>query len=324
MASIVRFVSKQIARVVSGNTLFRVNAPKFLPFYHTISNSQLTHVLNYPYRDIKTFESELDYFLKYFNPVSLEEFYSHNKDFSNNFHLTFDDGLSECAEIIAPVLLKKGIPATFFVNSDFVGNKALFHRYKASLLLNGLLTNPDSETESFLAQHGLFRHNLLKVSFLKSDIIDQAAEMLEIDFDTFLKEHQPYMTKSQIKQLHKQGFTIGGHSCSHPEFWLMKKNMQLNEIQKNMEWVTHHFDSKIKAFAFPFTDHGVSKKLLKKVVKDKICDITFGTAGLKFDSVSSHFQRYPVEMHGNFSNNLKAEFVYFVLRKWVGKARVKH
>ncbi|RIJ49818.1 polysaccharide deacetylase family protein [Maribellus luteus] len=324
MANIPRSICKQVARVVPAKTLLRLNTPAFLPFYHTVSNSHLAHVLNYPYRDADTFENELDYLLKYFTPVSLEDFYKNSHGSGKNFHLTFDDGLSECAEVIAPILSRKGIPATFFINSDFVGNKALFHRYKASLLLNGLLTNPDSETESFLAKHGLFRHNLLKTPYHQNDLIDQAAELLEMDFAAFLKEQQPYMTKSQLKQLHKQGFTIGGHSCSHPEFWLMKKNAQFDEIEKNMEWINRHFEPKIKAFAFPFTDHGVSEKLLSKLVKKQICDITFGTAGLKFDSVSTHFQRYPVEMPGDFVNNLKAEFLYFLIRKWVGKARVKH
>jgi hypothetical protein len=57
---------------------------------------------------------------------------------------------------------------------------------------------------------------------------------------------------------------------------------------------------------------------------EKICDVTFGTAGIKFDELDFHFQRYPVEKKGDFILNLKEEFVYFALRKIIGKATVKH
>jgi hypothetical protein len=55
-------------------------------------------------------------------------------------HLSFDDGLSACYDTIAPILLRKGVPATFFLNPAFIDNKALMFRYKISLCLNALDT----------------------------------------------------------------------------------------------------------------------------------------------------------------------------------------
>ncbi|MBK6281897.1 MAG: hypothetical protein IPF54_03815 [Draconibacterium sp.] len=63
---------------------------------------------------------------------------------------------------------------------------------------------------------------------------------------------------------------------------------------------------------------------MKALKNENICDISFGTAGIKYDEYDSHFQRYPVEIPGDFKQNLKAELVYFVLRKIIGKATVKH
>jgi hypothetical protein len=80
----------------------------------------------------------------------------------------------------------------------------------------------------------------------------------------------------------------------------------------------------IKAFSFPFTDSGASLKVMKALKEKRICDISFGTAGIKYDEFETHFQRYPVENPGDFKMNLKAELVYFVLRKIIGKATVKH
>ena len=123
-----RFISKQFGKLISVQSLLKLKTPVFQPFYHIVSNNKLPHILNYNYRKVSQFEKELDFYLKYFKPVTLEELVSNKNLDDKIFHLSFDDGLKECAEIIAPILLKKGIPATFFVNPGFVGNQQLFHK----------------------------------------------------------------------------------------------------------------------------------------------------------------------------------------------------
>lgn len=324
MAQFPRDVSKHLARFVTANRLFKSNTPVFLPFYHVVSNNNLPHIRNYPYRNEKEFETELNYILNFFKPISLEELIFNKNAGSPVFHLTFDDGLRECAEVIAPVLLRKGIPATFFINTGFIDNKELFHKYKASLILNYLDEFPDSQTEQFLKKHLLDRTKILRATFQQNDILDEAAEMLEIDFPAFLKKEKPYLTSAQVKDLREKGFTIGGHSHNHSEFWEMKTKAQLKQVQKSMDWINKNIDQKIKVFSFPFTDNGVKKKLLEKIRAENICDITFGTAGLKHDSFSTHFQRVPMEQMKQIEAFLKEEFMYYHLRKLIGKARVEH
>lgn len=319
-----RFLSKQISRFWSANSLFQLNAPVFLPFYHVVSNHQLPHILNYPYLNEKQFEQELDFFLKYFKPVSLEYIYQNPKPSEKVFHLSFDDGLRSCAEIVAPILLKKGIPATFFINSGFVDNKELFHRYKASLILTEMYRHPDTETENLLLENNLTQKNLLQSNFLQRAILDEAAELINLDFNAFLATEKPYLSTAQIKDLSQKGFTIGGHSHKHPEFWKISEKKQFKHVRKSMNWISENINQKIKAFSFPFTDDGVSENLFQGIKDENICDITFGTAGVKYDDVEMHFQRYVAEQNDDFKENLKAEFVYFKLRKAIGKATVKH
>lgn len=319
-----RLLSKQLSRFVSAEKLFQSKAPVFLPFYHTVSNHHLPYILNYPFLNEKEFEQQLDFYLKYFKPVSLEYIYKNPEPSEKVFHLSFDDGLRSCAEIVAPLLLKKGIPATFFINSGFVDNKELFHRYKASLIIAEMNLHPDSEAESLLFENNLTQDNLLQANFSQRAILDEAAEFLEFDFDTFLGIEKPYLSTTQIKDLSQKGFSIGGHSHKHPEFWKISEKKQLKHIRKSMNWVSENINQTIKAFSFPFTDDGASKNLFQRIKSENICDITFGTAGVKYDKISSHFQRYPAEQTGSFEENLKAEFLYFKLRKAIGKAHVKH
>lgn len=324
MNEIPRFISKQFGSLIPFQWLSKLKTPVFMPFYHVVSNEKLPHVLNYNYRYISQFEKELDFYLKYFKPVSLAELFSGNYSGRNILHLSFDDGLKECAEIIAPVLLKKGIPATFFVNTGFVDNLKLFHKYKASLILNRLCKTSNPKVEQILKEQNLQGKAILKASVLQEEVMDAAATLLGVNFKDFLEKQKPYLTTTQILKLKSDGFSIGAHSFSHPEFWKITEDEQLDEVKKSMNWLVEKINPEIRAFSFPFTDSGVSMKMLKTLKDEKICDVTFGTAGVKYDELDFHYQRYPVEKEGDFILNLKEEFVYFALRKIIGKATVKH
>ncbi len=324
MNKIPRFVSYQLGKLIPIKSLLKINTPVFQPFYHVVSNDKLPHISNYNYRSTVQFEKELDFYLKYFNPVSLSELKSGKNPGKNIFHLSFDDGLKECSEIIAPILLKKGIPATFFVNPGFVDNQRLFHKYKASLILGQLKTSPDLKAEQILKDQNLQGEQILKANILHEVFLDKVAEILGINFNDFLIKQKPYLTTEQLLKLKEQGFSIGAHSFYHPEFWKISEDEQIDEVKKSMDWLVEKINPEIKAFSFPFTDSGVSQKVMKALKNENICDISFGTAGIKYDEYDSHFQRYPVEIPGDFKQNLKAELVYFVLRKIIGKATVKH
>ena len=324
MNKLPRFVSKQFGKLVSFNSLLKLNTPVFQPFYHVVSYEKLPHILNYNYRTVSQFEKELNFYLQHFKPVSLNEIISNKFTTEKVFHLSFDDGLKESAEIIAPILLKKGIPATFFANPGFVDNKRLFHKYKASLILTNLKKSSVSQAEQLLKKHDLENEKILKATILQENILDEVAVLAGVSFNEFLEKQKPYLTTQQILDLQNQGFSIGAHSTNHPEFWKISEQEQMKEIRESMNWLTETVNPAIKAFSFPFTDSGVSLKVLKALQSEEICDVTFGTAGIKYDELQHHFQRYPVEQPGDFLENLKAELVYFALRKLIGKATVKH
>ena len=319
-----RFISSELSRLFSAETLVKIQTPVFMPFYHVVSDENPPHILNYNFRNIQQFEKELDFYLQHFQPVTLEELIAYPFPRKKVFHLSFDDGLKECAEVIAPVLLKKGIPATFFVNTGFVDNYALFHKYKASLLLRHLEKEPHPEALKQLKANNLEGQRILQATIHQVSVLDEIARITGFDFNDFLQQQKPYLTTPQLIQLQNQGFVIGAHSISHPEFWLISEEEQWKEIHQSMNWLTKNINPKIKTFAFPFSDFSVSKSVLRKMHKEQLCDITFGTAGVKFDEVENHFQRYPVEENGDFIKNLKSELVYFVLRSIIGKATVKH
>jgi peptidoglycan/xylan/chitin deacetylase (PgdA/CDA1 family) len=317
-----RHIAKQAGRIIPFSWLNRLSYPFLLPFYHVVSNEKLPHIHNYQYRNESEFIDELDFLLRHFKPVELHELLNPEMQGKKVFHLSFDDGLRQCFDVIAPILIRKGVPATFFVNPAFVDNFQLFHRYKASLVVSHIMDHPSAFKH--LEASGFDARSVLAIPYHQSRLLDDMALKMGISWDNFLGEYKPYMTQSQIQHLASQGFTIGAHSWDHPEFWLLNEKEQHQQITRSMEWVSEKFKMKINAFAFPYTDDGVPAYLLDQVATHKICDITFGTAGIKRDILGWHFQRLPIEIPGKFIANLKGEWGYYQLRKWTVHATVRH
>src|ERR1700730_3474653 len=119
-------------------------ATTLFPYQHLISDKELLHVKHlYPYKNIRQFKMDLEYLLKHFKPVTVNEiaeaFFAGKKLPGNSFLLSFDDGFREVHEVIAPILYAKGVPAVFFIIPAFLDNQKLFYRCKISLVIEKLL-----------------------------------------------------------------------------------------------------------------------------------------------------------------------------------------
>jgi peptidoglycan/xylan/chitin deacetylase (PgdA/CDA1 family) len=282
------------------------NLPPVLPFYHAVSDVPLPYIHSYPVRSAARFEEELDFLLQHFKPVTLSDIVQYHR--KNDMHLSFDDGLKSCYTTIAPLLKRKGIPATFFVNEAFVDNRRLFHRFKRAWL----------ETTKHIDEGGK------KYWIHETHELDNMALQQGISWEDWLVEHCPFMSLEEIKLLHRDGFTIGAHSIDHPEFWLIDEEEQFRQIAQSMDWVIRNFNPPIRAFAFPFTDDQVSLSLFRRINEANITDVTFGTAGLKHDSAPNHFHRIPIEHQQNWGAQkvVHFEFFYYFVRSLLNRNRV--
>ncbi len=122
--------------------LLKRNAPidVLIPYHHLVADEPVPYIEKlYAFKNSRQFEADLDYLLKYFEPVSLLDVIDHQKRgikfTKKSFLLTFDDGLRQTYEIVAPILLRKGVSAALFVNPSFVDNKELFYDIKKGALL---------------------------------------------------------------------------------------------------------------------------------------------------------------------------------------------
>lgn len=311
-----------------------------MPFYHTIAGDEsIPHIQHlYKPRSIKLFEEDLDFYCKHYKPIELSELVDaidNEKTLPQNaFFLTFDDGLKEVYTIIAPILKRKGIPATIFLNSDFIDNQALFFRYKASLIIEQLTKETINESlikrlndllPNYNFKHSNLSSILLNISYQKRNDIDVIAKELNYNFSDYLQNEQPYLTTEQIKTLQSDGFTFGAHSMDHPMYKNISPEDQLNQTVTSVNLVQQNFNTKYKSFAFPFTDDGVSQAFFKNIQSQQHLDISFACAGLKEQSFPFHFQRIPIEeSNASAEVQIKTELVYFLMKKLIGKNKVQY
>ncbi len=307
-----------------------------MPFYHSVSDRPLPHVRHLHYvKTIKDFTDDMDTLLKSFDPVSLEdlrELAAGNISIKKpSFFLSFDDGLVEFDNIVAPVLLQKGIPATVFVNSAFVDNKGLSFRYKISLIIETL--NSEGQDEVNLKEISeLLRvekneevsDTLKKLYNPENGLIDKIALLAGVDFNNFLKKNQPYLSKAQIKNLVQKGFDVGAHSIDHPLFSTLGEEEQYRQVKVSVDFIRENFAPKVISFAFPFDDSGVSSRMIREIHNNKVCELSFGTSGLKKQEMPHHFQRTAMERRNLPADRiLGTEYLYFILKYFIRKNSIR-
>lgn len=297
------------------------------PFYHVVSDAQLPHIRHlYNYKNTAQFEADLDFLLQYYEPLSADQLvkkeYSDNK---NYFVLTFDDGLREMFDVVAPILNRKGIPATFFINPDFIDNRDVFYRYTVSLITDHL-TPPITETVTKFIHAERHKHvadlpaYLLSLHYEDKDFIKKIAAAAGVDINAFLLKQSPYLTTDQLKQLQQSGFTIGAHSMDHPLYELIPLQEQIDQTVKSIEYVMDRFHQPFNYFAFPFTDHGVKEPFFTRIYTgpEHPVHFSFGCAGMA-PIRGRHIQRMPMELEDYSGEEIiKNEYGYYLLKRTLG------
>lgn len=294
------------------------------PFYHTVSDRPLPHI-RYLY-DCPTrsqFEEDVDFLLKYYAPVSIEDYLSQKNGKKRQMVLSFDDGLAECHSYIAPYLKKRGIPAIFFLNNDFIDNRDIFHRYKASMLMD--LVNRDNHARLKAAEFLVIPMSqvpeaIRMIRYRQKALLDSLS--LELGFDPagYVRDHPIYMDSGQVRDLQKWGFHLGAHSADHREFYEMEPRRIPSEVSRSMTDLKKGFRVSPSCFAFPFTSDGVPGEVIDGLLSERVADVLFGTAGLKNTHRERFVQRIPMEkLHLPAGRVLRTEYLYYLLKGMVGQ-----
>jgi peptidoglycan/xylan/chitin deacetylase (PgdA/CDA1 family) len=277
-------------------------------YYHIVGPDNVPHIRHlYKFKTAAQFEDDIDFLLRKYTPIDLSDLLDHiRRDRSlprRAFLLSFDDGYREIAEVAAPILLRKGLTATLFLNSAFVDNQTMCYLNKASLVLDTLQSRWTKALEKPLAAilrtpvtgFANFRSLLLSVRYPDRASVDAICDCVGIDCIEYLRKARPYLSSDQISKLLAQGFTVGGHSTDHPLYACLPLSEQLRQTLESVIFVRRVFELRYGLFAFPHSDINVSARFFAELGATGLVDVSFGTAGLIRDTVRSNIQRLSLE-----------------------------
>jgi len=280
--------------------LYRPPAGVLFPFGHIATDCAPPHVKHlYSVPTTAKFKSDLDFLCRQFRPIQLAELEELprirvSKVSARAFLLSFDDGMREVYDTIAPILRDKGIPAIFFLNSATIDNRRLMWRHKVSLLINRSKQQLGRIPPQIKLRPGESLHAKLNaLRFADESILDVVAKFLEVDFDDYLRRCKPYLTTSQILELSRAGFEFGSHSDSHPYFYELAVEDQKKEISASVDFI-RRLGLPCRCFAFPFDDNGVPRSVFRHMA-DLGLILSFGTSEARVDSVAFSFHRFSID-----------------------------
>lgn len=314
-------VLKACSNLIPGH--YSPSSGVLFPYGHIVSDVVPLHVKHlYRIPNIAKFKSDIDFLCQRYKPIQLSELgripeHRDGNSPARYFLLSFDDGMREVYDVIAPILRDKGIPAIFFLNSATIDNKRLMWRHKISLLIDQSQQAPGRippqlsvrSTESLIAR-------LKALRYADEGILDEIASFFELDFDEYLRRASPYLSTAQILELASTGFEFGAHSDSHPYFNEIMVEDQRGQVSQSVLFI-RALGVPCRYFAFPFHDNGVPTAVFK-YMKDLSIVLSFGTSEARLDSISFSFQRFALD--GDKADSS----IQDVLKQLAAKSIIRH
>ncbi len=160
--------------------------------------------------------------------------------------ITFDDGKKSNLTEAAPVLAKYGVPAVFYIVTKFTDGElpALwFDKYQAF------------RKEVGEAAGGLKGEELKRLPHAeRSRLLEDAYRRhgFEVRFED---DDRTALTWDEVKELRKQGHTIGAHSSTHSILTTLPPAEAKAEIDQSMARVREQMGEPCVSFAFPNGNH---------------------------------------------------------------------
>lgn len=270
---------------------------------------------------LKTFESQLRLYKKYFNLVSLDDLYEHRiSDKRFNICLTFDDGFANNYKYVLPLLEKYQAPAVFFITGirdagyDILWNDVLCAAYKHGPEKFRFGNEEFSKGKDSRYVSALTGKKL--VDTLRMTGFEDKSAMIRLLSPFRQKADEDYwmqMTVAEIRQLASSKWaTIGSHSYYHNDLAKIPVDELKKDLNRSRLFLENITGKKIKALAFPY---GSYSKLVLDEAKNAGYSQLLATEFLFEDDPGNNALRERLtinpfisninQLHANISGNYK-------------------
>lgn len=222
--------------------------------------------------DADTLRAHLAFLARHFTPVPLSDVAAPNAKSPGRptFAVTFDDGYEDNLTVAAPILREMGIPATFFVVSEFVGTDKRFWWESLAEMLRttrqpGLAPAaasaalPDlagtlslgSPQQRQAAQHEIARAMVKLPHTQVWPVLEELGRSLGAAPRVLGRDYR-LMNWEQVLQLQALGFEIGGHTMTHANLGAGEPAAITREIVGCVEALQARLGRPVRSFAYPY------------------------------------------------------------------------
>ena len=160
--------------------------------------------------------------------------------------LTFDDSLKCLVELAAPLLMKLGIPATFYVSTEAIDSARPYWWLRLDYALAG---SPSAGALKRELREGAPECCEPKVT----EIETQTGRSLlapGVDWPFAVP-----MSWDDVRTLQRSGMTVGSHTVTHPNLAAVRNEMVLDELTRSRERIEQETSAECRHFCYPYGAH---------------------------------------------------------------------
>jgi peptidoglycan/xylan/chitin deacetylase (PgdA/CDA1 family) len=200
-----------------------------------------------------------------FSPVTVDEiqlFLNGGKPLPRRaVAVTFDDGYVDNAEIVAPILNRIGIRASFYLTTSLIGAKnapwfcRLRHAFAVTMKKEWL--SPASGRPCILATTK-DRNAALRAAFdtcasLAGDPLEQTVCTIErsLDVQTLNEADGLMMDWNQARALQRDGHIVGCHTLTHPNLAQVASDIARSELVVSKHKLEEEMSAPVLHFSYP-------------------------------------------------------------------------
>lgn len=175
--------------------------------------------------------------------------------------ISFDDGYADNHDVALPILLKHGLPATFFVSTGYLSGTCMWN----DIVIEAIRACTHTELrldECLGADFGRLPNSgvadkreaialvLKGLKYLPADVraaqVHALARGLGAEVATGLM-----MTPDQVRAMRKAGMQIGAHTVTHPILARASEAEVAHEIEESKRRLEALLDERVGLFAYP-------------------------------------------------------------------------
>jgi peptidoglycan/xylan/chitin deacetylase (PgdA/CDA1 family) len=216
------------------------------------------------------FEAQIQFLASTARMISLQEYLDHVEQgkpiLNKSIVVTFDDGYKDNLTLAAPILQKHGVPATFFITTEYIGAGKMKWEDQLSCsirrsrvdavtldLPGGQVSFPiGTQKDKFKAINALVRILGHLSQAEKQQILEKLGNQLKVKCDD---RADVMLTWEDVRQLaDTPGFSIGSHSVTHPHLTRIPLEEARFEVTHSRERIENETGHPVTLFAYPYGD----------------------------------------------------------------------